>query len=88
MANLDFSNAGGATEIVNMVANVDGSMRIPAMGVNAVLIQLLEVEQGDGTTKLQRFVSIQCEDESLLPALREEARAYLLRSSSFPWVSS
>ena len=53
-------------DVINLIPQPDGSVRRREVSMNAVIIQV----QPDGG----RLISIECKDEAMLPALREEAR--------------
>lgn len=67
----------GSASLTNFVFADDGAVVRKEADMNAVVVQLIEAPQEDGTMLYRRLVSVICKDPELLEPLQEEARRLL-----------
>jgi hypothetical protein len=69
--------ADGSLNMLNFIVSDEGSLIRREADMNAVVCQLLEAPQEDGTMGYRRIVSIVCKDAGMLDALQEYAQHIL-----------
>lgn len=67
----------GSIEMLNMLVADSGGLIRKEADMNAVVVQMIEAPQEDGTMEYRRLVSIICKDPEMLEALRAEAHRLL-----------
>ena len=70
-------HSDGSVSMINMTVRGDGALMKREADMNAVIVQLIEAPQEDGTMEYRRVVSIMCKDAGMLEALTSEARLVL-----------
>lgn len=70
-------HSDGSTTMLNMIVHDSGALVRREADMNAVVVQLIEAPQDDGTMEYRRIVSIVCKDADMLDALTVEARRIL-----------
>jgi len=70
-------HSDGSTTMLNLTVRDDGALVRREADMNAVIVQLIEAPQDDGTMEYRRMVSIMCKDADMLDALTIEARRIL-----------
>ena len=69
--------ADGSITVINFAATDGGSLVMKEADMNAVMVQMFEAPQEDGTMLYRKVVSIVCRDAAMLDALKEEAFSIL-----------